>query len=121
MFGVGEDSWCPHCRTGGEVYSADGVLPYPALYGKWLRDQEKVRAIPGAAKTADSATPSSSNGAITMKQKKLHTGTYHCPTCCIEFDLVAEESLKCDRCGGPMAKGSIDEIWNNETDDDEDS
>jgi len=55
-------------------------------------------------------------GDVTMKRKKLHTGTYHCPACFIEFDLVAEESLKCNQCGGPLAKGPLEEIWE---DDDE--
>jgi DNA-binding MarR family transcriptional regulator len=50
-------------------------------------------------------------GDVEMKRKKLHTGTYHCPTCFIEFDLVAEESLRCDQCQGPLAKGPLDEIW----------
>ncbi len=119
MFGLSEDSWCPHCRTGGEVYYAEGALPDPVLYGQWLMDQEKVRATPDVAKTAVPATSSFSYGTTTMKQKKLHTGIYHCPACCIEFDLVAEESLKCDRCGGPLAKGSLDEIWDDEPGDDE--
>jgi len=50
-------------------------------------------------------------GDVTVKRKKLHTGTYHCPACFIEFDLVGEESLKCDQCGGPLAKGPLDEVW----------
>ncbi len=50
-------------------------------------------------------------GIPAMKRKKFHTGTYHCPACFIEFDLVAEESLKCDQCGGPLAKGALDDIW----------
>jgi len=39
------------------------------------------------------------------------------PACFIELDLVAEESLKCDQCGGPLATGSLDEVW---ADDEED-
>jgi len=61
--------------------------------------------------------PFPAKGAHLMKRKKLHTGTYHCPACFIELDLVAEESLKCDQCGGPLAKGSLDEVW---ADDEED-
>ena len=49
-----------------------------------------------------------------MKRKKLHTGIYHCPSCFIELDLVAEESLQCDQCRGPLAKGSLDEVWDDE-------
>jgi rRNA maturation endonuclease Nob1 len=52
-----------------------------------------------------------------MKRKKLHTGIYHCPACFIEFDLVAEESLECEQCGGPLDTGGLDEVW---ADDDED-
>jgi DNA-binding MarR family transcriptional regulator len=61
--------------------------------------------------------PLPAKGAHLMKRKKLHTGTYHCPACFIELDLVAEESLKCDQCGGPLATGSLDEVW---ADDEED-
>jgi hypothetical protein len=44
-----------------------------------------------------------------MKQKKLHTGLYCCPECCIEYDVVAEEALKCDQCSGPLVSGSLDD------------
>ncbi len=54
--------------------------------------------------------PSAGKGDVTMKRKKLHTGTYHCETCFVEFDLVSEESLRCEQCQGPLAKGSLDEI-----------
>jgi DNA-binding MarR family transcriptional regulator len=50
----------------------------------------------------------------TIKHAKTHTGTYHCPACMIEFGLVAETSLKCDACQGPLAAGSLDEIWDGE-------
>ncbi len=51
-----------------------------------------------------------------MKRKKPHTGTFHCPACFIEYDLTAEESLKCDTCGGPLAEGSLDEVWTDDED-----
>lgn len=54
-----------------------------------------------------------------MKRKKLHTGTYHCPACFVELDLVAEESLKCEQCGGPLAKGGLDEVWADDEEDEE--
>jgi transcription initiation factor IIE alpha subunit len=60
--------------------------------------------------------PLSAQGDHRMKRKKLHTGTYHCPACFIELELVAEESLKCEQCGGPLDKGDLDEVW---ADDDE--
>lgn len=56
-------------------------------------------------------------GDASMKQKKTHTGTFHCPHCYIEFELFSEESLKCDACGGPLAPGSLDEVWDDEDDD----
>jgi DNA-binding MarR family transcriptional regulator len=55
--------------------------------------------------------PLPAQGDHRMKRKKLHTGTYHCPACFIELELVAEESLKCDQCGGPLDKGGVDEVW----------
>jgi len=55
--------------------------------------------------------PSPPHGGVPMRRKKLHSGTYHCPACFVEFDLIAEESLKCDQCQGPLAKGPLDDIW----------
>jgi len=49
-----------------------------------------------------------------MKRTKTHTGTFHCPSCFIEVELVNEESLKCDRCRGPLAAGNLDEVWADE-------
>ncbi len=55
-----------------------------------------------------------------MKRKKLHTGTYHCPACFIEFDVVAEESLRCDQCQGLLANGPLDDIGDDGEDEDGD-
>lgn len=55
--------------------------------------------------------PAPETGDHLMKRKKLHTGTYHCPACFIELELVAEESLKCDQCDGPLDTGGLDEVW----------
>jgi hypothetical protein len=71
----------------------------------------------GRETVAPRSRPPSRTGDATMKRKKLHTGTYHCPACFIELELVAEESLKCDQCGGPLDTGGLDEVW---ADDDED-
>ena len=111
MFGLGDESFCPHCKKYGEVYCGEGVLPDPALYCEWLEKQQaKPTAIAGEKN--DQPNFHSQNGVSEMKQKKLHTGTYCCPECCIEFDLTAEESLKCDRCGGVLLKGSLDDFEN---------
>ncbi len=53
-----------------------------------------------------------------MKQPKLHTGTFHCPECCVEFDLLADPSLKCEECGGPLIRGTLEESWDAEDSDD---
>ena len=45
-----------------------------------------------------------------MKTRKTHTGLYCCPECCVEFDLVADENLKCDDCGGLLYQGSLEEV-----------
>ncbi len=63
--------------------------------------------------------PAAAKGDHRMKRKKLHTGTYHCPACFIELELVAEESLKCDQCGGPLAKGGLDEVWADDEEEEE--
>lgn len=75
-----------------------------------------------SARQSDVASrrPSFSHGGSAMKRKKLHSGIYHCPACYIEFDLTAEESLKCDQCQGPLAKGSLDEVWDDDNDQDDD-
>lgn len=129
MFGAGDASWCPSCKQCGEICCAKGELPDPSLYGKWVEQTERKRAeakeIVRAASSADTAQGSASlpfnplqsaNGVTTMKQPKLHTGIYSCLECCIEFDLNAEESLKCDRCGGQLIRGSLDDF---EQDDDD--
>ncbi len=64
-------------------------------------------------------SPSAGKGDHHMKRKKLHTGTYHCPACFVELDLISEESLKCDQCGGPLAKGDLDEVWAADEEDEE--
>ena len=63
--------------------------------------------------------PLPAKGDHRMKRKKLHTGTYHCPACFIEFELVAEESLKCEQCGGPLDKGDLGEVWADDEEDEE--
>ncbi len=118
MFGLGDESFCPHCKRYGEVYCGEGILPDPALYCQWLEKQKtKSTAVTGEKNDQPISHPQ--NGVSEMKQRKLHTGTYCCPECCIEFDLTAEESLKCDRCGGVLVKGSLDEFENEDDEDNE--
>ena len=49
-----------------------------------------------------------------MKQMKSHSGTYSCLNCCTEFELVGETHLKCDECGGPLFKGKLEELIDEE-------
>lgn len=79
-------------------------------------EAEEANRSPRREAIASPGRSSPWKGDVTMKRKRLHTGIYHCPTCFIEFDLVAEESLRCDQCQGPLAKGPLEDIW----DDDED-
>jgi len=121
--GRAEDSYCPHCRATGTVFGEQGKIPYPSLYHAWLQKQQQVRE--GERLVTElrqrGPTPNIQKGADPVKRKKSHSGTYHCPSCFIEFDLVAEESLKCDTCGGPLAKGTLDDVWaDDEIDDDQD-
>ncbi|MHC4071700.1 MAG: hypothetical protein ACYSUD_22180 [Planctomycetota bacterium] len=46
-----------------------------------------------------------------MKTMKKHTGLYSCPKCCVEFNLFMDEDLKCERCGGPLVAGSLDDYF----------
>ena len=103
MYGTNETSWCPHCHEPEWVFEKVGELPDPQLYGCWLLEEEEAKRQPPATwKGSD------------MKTRKLHTGTYSCPRCCFEFDIVAEDSLKCDECGGPLVSGSLEDLWEDE-------
>ena len=117
IYGTGDDSYCPNCQASGTVLGEDGKIPSPALYDTWLRKQKA--AVSGGLSSTEALLKllQRSQGDVTMKRKKTHSGTFHCPACFIEFDLVAEESLRCDQCGGPLAAGSLDQVW---ADDEED-
>jgi len=54
-----------------------------------------------------------------MKRAQTHSGDFYCPKCFIQFELVNEESLRCDKCKGPLAEGTLDDVWDDD-DDDED-
>ena len=54
-----------------------------------------------------------------MKTRQLHSGAYCCPTCYIDYELVAEPVLKCDGCGGPLVSGTIDDYFTEAEDDQE--
>lgn len=100
------------------------VDPHRGIYSYRLSDHGQARLTffeeeqptqsPVRGERASHNHSSPWKGASAMKRKKLHSGTYHCPACFIEFDLVAEESLKCDQCRGPLAKGSLEEVWPDE-------
>jgi DNA-binding MarR family transcriptional regulator len=95
--------------------------PDRGTYVYWVTDHGHARL---AFFEGEAPVPQHRPGAITrpvhwkgdhpVKRRKFHTGTYHCPACFIEFDLTAEESLKCDQCGGPLAKGPLDNIWDDD-------
>ena len=122
MFGLGLESWCPHCGEADGIDCREGQLPDPVLYGRWRQNQEEKTSAPELdAKDNDPFSHFQlTNGVTTMKQTKTHTGTYCCPACYIEFNLVAEESLKCDRCNGPLTKGSLEDLWEDDEEHDED-
>lgn len=115
QFGLGDDSWCPSCHAVGTVAEMYGQYHSPRLYAAWAtrqareKRQEKVQAAL-SGRLPHPLTPKEE----LMKRTKTHTGTFHCPTCFIEVELVNEESLKCDRCRGPLAAGSLDEVWADE-------
>ena len=119
MYGAGDTSWCPHCHELGMVFEKVGELPDPQMYGSWLVEQEKAKRQPPAPTTLsrwpDLPATNLPKG-LDMKTRKLHTGTYCCPRCCFEFDLVAEGNLKCDECGDPLVSGSLEDQWEDEDD-----
>jgi len=127
IYGVGEVSWCPYCGQCGDICYDEGKIPDPMFYGGWLKRYKQELAAGGKTNGAMPAvtppaplTIHSPLGGFGMKVPNLHTGTYHCPECCIEFDLDDEESLKCDRCKGPLLKGSLVDEEDEEDEEDED-
>jgi len=123
MYDKGGNSWCPHCYDWGSICEEIGHLPDPQRYGNWLGEQEekeeKRRKEIEEKKRLDNlfGFPSSaSNSAKTEvpKTRKMHTGVFSCPDCCVEFNLVMDETLKCDDCGGPLVSGSLDKYFDDE-------
>jgi len=102
----------------------EGTLPDPQLYGSWLYRQREAACKPTSSRSTDNSDSSvpgiaswlrdPSKIGINMKSRKLHSGIYCCPRCCLEFDLFAEESLKCDECGGQLVSGSLDDHYEDE-------
>ena len=124
-YSKGDNSWCPLCYDWGSICEEIGELPDPQMYGSWLGEQEEAeekRQKEIAEKTRSdnlfgvTASTPKSLGAQKLKTRKMHTGVYSCPDCCVEFDLFMDEALKCDDCGGPLVPGSLDKYF---VDDDE--
>ncbi len=113
MYGQGDDSWCPSCHTSGQVYGMEGQLPSPQLYGAWVvKKQRKAEAKRAEAELTEFLKRHQTQKEDpTMKRKTTHSGSFYCPKCFIQFELVAEESLKCPDCGGPLAEGTLDDVW----------
>ncbi|HVC38123.1 MAG TPA: hypothetical protein VNF46_06950 [Gammaproteobacteria bacterium] len=131
MYGTGEYSWCPFCRTEGNVYIGEGEIPYPALYGGWLERQKTAAAAdgtppkagetqkPALAPLSKTSIPLSTYRGSNMQVTQYHSGLYHCPACCMEFELYSEAALKCGQCGGRLEKGSLDDDPDEDEDEDE--
>jgi hypothetical protein len=106
------------------VFENTGELPDAQMYGGWLMEQEALanrnasHSLPSLLSTLGTAPPlpPPSWKGLNMKTRKLHTGAYWCPNCCVEFDLVAETKLKCDECQGPLASGTLDDYCEAEED-----
>ncbi len=117
MYGAGDTSWCPHCHEPEWVFEKVGELPDPQLYGCWLLEEEEAKRQPPAPASLPPlpALPATNLWkGPDMKTRKLHTGAYCCPRCCFEFNLVAEDNLKCDECGGSLVSGSLEDQWEDE-------
>jgi hypothetical protein len=119
-YSKGDNSWCPLCFDWGSICEEIGELPDPQMYGSWLGEQEEAeekRQKEIAEKDrldklfGYHAPASKTLGAQKVKTRKMHTGIYSCPDCCVEFDLFMDEALKCDDCGGPLVSGSLDKYF----------
>ena len=125
MYDKGGNSWCPHCFDWGSICEEIGHLPDPQRYGSWLGEQEEAeekRQKEVAEKDrldklfGNPESVSKSPGVQKLKTRKMHTGIYSCPECCVEFDLFMDEALKCDDCGGPLVSGQLDQYFVDEDD-----
>ena len=124
-YSKGDNSWCPLCFDWGSICEEIGELPDPQLYGSWLGEQEEaeekrqkeIAEQDRLDKLFGNTESTARNfGAKIMKTRKMHTGVYSCPDCCVEFDLFMDEALKCDDCGGPLTPGSLDKYFVDEDD-----
>ncbi len=120
MYGKGDNSWCPHCFDWGSICEEIGQLPDPQKYGSWLGEQEEAeekRKKEIAEKDrldklfGKSDSEITTQGVQKLKTRKMHTGVYSCPDCCVEFNLFMDEALKCDDCGGPLVSGQLDQYF----------
>ena len=131
IYGMGNNSWCPSCHATGDICYDEGKIPDPAFYGGWLARQKETSAMDGTPRKAGQTSKPASNpvsttpaplsifGGLDMKLTQYHNGLYHCPTCCMEFDLCLETVLKCEHCGGRLVKGSLDDDPDEDEDEDE--
>src|SRR5438128_10611380 len=90
LYGVGDQSWCHHCSQGGTVIGEEGKFPFPHLYEQWRRNQR--HQVQQEREQVD-ITPlhlATSKKAATMHSVKTHTGTFYCPRCWIEGELLAQ-------------------------------
>ena len=112
IFGAGYGSWCPTCGATDAIDSAAGKIPDPIGYGLWCEEERKKSATapPLAQATPPSNSVIATLGGPTVKHAKTHTGTYSCLNCCVEYDIVGETHLKCDECGAPLMRGTLDEL-----------
>src|SRR5215813_8057973 len=111
LYGVGDDSWCPHCQQGGTVMGEEGKFPLPHLYEHWLRRQRRIdQDARGDADVDLTLDRLPSRKLAVMHNVKTHSGTFYCPRCWIEGELLAQESLKCGRCGGLLKRGRLDDV-----------
>jgi hypothetical protein len=108
MYGTGASSWCPTCHEAGGIVWSVGQLPDPQLYGQWFTARQTPS--PGPPVESNPLAPLH-RGGLTMKTKHLHSGPYCCPSCCVDYELVAEAILKCDQCSGPLVSGSVDDYF----------
>jgi len=54
-----------------------------------------------------------------MKTAQPNSGPFCCPKCYVNYNLIAEEVLKCDRCGGPLVSGTVDDYFADEDESEE--
>jgi len=90
----------------------DGQIPSSAVRpvgGGPEPRHDATNAPAGSRSRAGALLPS--HGDPLMKEAKSHRATSSALSVASNINLIAEQSLRCDPCGGPLVKGTSNDLW----------